>query len=102
MLKPNYNIYELKKDALIPEDAEWAFYAASVNAEGVMKIYQNCSLEGTKENGICPDNILRDKQYIGKSSFYGDQNFKGAIDDMRIYNRALTDEEVLGIYISTK
>ena len=56
-----------------------------------------------KDNtGIVPAVIERTQQYIGKSNFIYNNYFKGAIGDLRIYNRALTDDEVRALYLLTK
>jgi uncharacterized protein len=36
--------------------------------------------------------------YIGRSHFAGDPYLDGRIDDLRIYNRALSPEEILSLY----
>lgn len=36
--------------------------------------------------------------YIGRSHFAGDPYFDGKIDDFRVYNRALSSEEILSLY----
>lgn len=94
-------IYELRVNNLIPQPPVWVFYSATVDNIGIMKVYKNGILQGTY-NGIVPALVLRSKQYIGRSTFSSDKYFQGAIDDLRIYNRALSAEEVLGLYYSTK
>ena len=84
------------------EQGQWDFYAVTIT-NGRMEFFKNCRFLTSKVGEeISLTKQVRDFQYIGRSSFPGNQNFKGAIDDMRIYNRALTREEVLGLYISTK
>jgi len=36
--------------------------------------------------------------WIGNAPIYGDRSFDGIIDDVRIYNRALTTDEVIEVY----
>ena len=38
---------------------------------------------------------------IGRNPFYGGDYFNGSIDDVRIYTRALTDQEILTLYNSS-
>ncbi|RRD87883.1 hypothetical protein EII33_12810 [Bacteroides heparinolyticus] len=87
--------------AVTSQDA-WGFYAASVSEAGVMKLYKNGKLIATKNNGKAPSKIIRANQYIGRSNWSVDGYFKGAIDDLRIYNRDLMDGEVMGLYHTTK
>ena len=66
--------------------SQWNFYSATVNASGVMTLYKNGELIAQKIDGVTPNTILRNKQFIGKSNFAADGYFKGAIDELRIYN----------------
>ncbi|MFD1135605.1 alpha-L-arabinofuranosidase C-terminal domain-containing protein [Paenibacillus urinalis] len=38
-----------------------------------------------------------DRNYIGKSQFYADADFQGSISDVRIYQAALTEDEVIEV-----
>lgn len=58
-------------------------------------IYINGELKGTKEDlTIKPSDIKGVCNYIGKSQFASDPIFKGNIDDFRVYNYALSAEEI--------
>lgn len=46
---------------------------------------------------IRPSDIHPVLNYVGRSQFYSDQFFKGLIDDMRIYNYALSQDEVKAV-----
>jgi len=50
---------------------------------------------------LVPFNVTRVRNYIGKSSWSGDNYFHGDLDDLRIYNRALTEEEILSLFQET-
>ena len=50
-----------------------------------------------KETGLTPITKSRTKQWIGKSNWNSD-NYRGLIDDFRIYSRAITAQEVEAIY----
>ncbi len=101
LLKPSSTMYEVIKENSIPTTPAWAFYTASVDDAALMKIYRNDVLLNSK-TGIVPAVIERTQQYIGKSNFIYNNYFKGAIGDLRIYNRALTDDEVRALYLLTK
>lgn len=38
--------------------------------------------------------------YSGKSTIYQNQSWASEIDDLRIYNRALSDSEIYSLFIS--
>lgn len=62
---------------------------------GVACVYVNGELKGTLEGmTIKPSDIKGVCNYIGRSQFSNDPFFKGYIDDFRVYNYALTAEEV--------
>ncbi len=65
--------------------------------ENEMRIYINNTLDTTitQTGTISPsDNDL----YIGENTFGGDYYYDGVIDDIRIYNRALTKSEIDSLY----
>jgi Concanavalin A-like lectin/glucanases superfamily len=79
----------------------WVHYAVTCafnpqTGIGVGKLYVNGSLVGTNDAmTITPAALGATTQnYIGKSQ-YPDPTIDGAVDDFRIYSRALTTEEVL-------
>ncbi len=78
--------------AIVP--GEWVCYAATVDESGVMTLFKNGDQIGQKTDGVTPTEILRTSQYIGKSNFSADAYFKGAIDEIIVYNVALTAAEV--------
>jgi hypothetical protein len=53
----------------------------------------NGNLESTKDitGGICTNGT---PIYIGRNVFYSGENFNGIIDEVRIYNYALTEDEI--------
>ncbi len=95
-----YNINNYGAD--VTSQNSWGFYAASVSEAGVMKLYKEGLLIATNNNGKAPLVMTRTNQYIGKSNWGVDGFFKGAIGDLRIYNRTLTDDEVRALYLLTK
>lgn len=58
-------------------------------ADGVLKAT-------TPANGLIAQNT--NKVFIGRYNFSGDYFFDGILDDIRIYNRALTQQEITALY----
>ena len=46
-----------------------------------------------------PRNVNRTFNYVGKSNWVGDANFWGDVDDLRIYNRPLSQSEVNYLFL---
>lgn len=78
----------------------WRYYTVTVDGVGSAtpgrtRIYVNGVLDAD-EMGNVPLNLPRVNNYIGKSN-WGDPYYKGYIDELRIYKRALTAAEVLAL-----
>nr|WP_321408005.1 LamG-like jellyroll fold domain-containing protein [uncultured Carboxylicivirga sp.] len=78
--------------------SSWDFYSATVSDNGVMRIYKNGVLVNELTNGVVPAQVLRTKQYVARSNFLQDGYFKGAIDDIRIFNHTLSEVEISAVY----
>ena len=78
--------------------SQWDFYAATFNINGLITVYKNGNQINQKTDGIAPNLLLRTEQFIGKSNFSADGYFKGAIDELRIYQTTLSDAEILNLY----
>jgi fibronectin type 3 domain-containing protein len=76
---------------------QWVHLAVTLSANS-LKLYVNGALAGTTNNvPVRPIDINPTLNYLGKSQFGADPLFNGRIDDLRIYNRALTGAEVLDL-----
>jgi len=81
---------------------EWTFYAFVYdNENGRFIAYRNNETEGLKTAetataGFNPNAIVA----IGARNSRGSLSFAGAIDDVRVYNSALTQEEITALYNS--
>ncbi len=80
----------------------WYHFAATF-VSGNSKIYLNGALNNSSTWGIttlplASARILR----IGENQPGGDEYFNGIIDEVRIYNRALSDQEIKALYEATK
>ena len=80
---------------------EWIFYAFSYdNTTQTAKSYVNGVLDSTVVE-TDPNYYLRpsnQKMYIGRNGSANVYHIQGFLDDVRIYNRALTEEEILDLY----
>ena len=65
--------------------------AASVDADGVFKLYKDGQPQNTNPNGQFPASITRQNYYIGRSNWDENEYFNGLVDDLCIYNRPLAD-----------
>ena len=80
--------------------AAWHHVVATVSGSDG-KVYLDGNLDGSGSVGTIPDNPL--DVYIGRAHPSGGAGhaewFNGVIDDVRIYNRALSPEEVKELYV---
>jgi hypothetical protein len=70
------------------------------NQDGTVsvKLYNDGELAASSDEfTLKPSDIMPSLCYIGRSQFAADPMFKGTIDDFRIYNYALTAEEVAAL-----
>ena len=72
---------------------KWQHLAVSMDTDGHVKLYKNGA---TIMEGSCviPKVVKRTSNFVGKSSFAKDDYYAGQLDDLRIYNRPLRDEEI--------
>ena len=78
---------------------EWTYIAVTLSGD-TAKLYVNGELQGTNESAtIDPIDFKPALNYIGESQFAADQLFDGSIDDLKIYNYALTTEEIAQEYM---
>lgn len=74
-------------------DNTWSHYAAVVDDEGNARIYRNGTAVGTGTSNL-PSNLARSNMYIGRSNWEDDDYYEGQMDELRIYDRALTSDEI--------
>ncbi|MDO8365430.1 MAG: LamG-like jellyroll fold domain-containing protein [Saprospiraceae bacterium] len=76
------------------------YYCATISGD-TMRIYVNGVLKAQKK-GHPILNVPRSKNFIGRSNWCSaDPDFKGFMDEIRIYNRALTEAEINSLYLQT-
>ncbi len=99
----NGNTFETSYYSPIPTTLEWHHFAVTyrqINPTNVeLKTFINGQLVKT---GVLPGNLARSVNTypltIGVSTLQGGDFFQGIIDEMSLYKRALTTEEIQGIF----
>ncbi|GEM_PF-149973 len=92
-------------DYVIASDAidlnEWQFFVATVDRLGNAKLYKDGQViaEG---NTFVPSTVLRTQNFIGRSNWAADEYYEGAMHDIRVFNYALTEDEIAGIFDSER
>ena len=67
-----------------------------------VKLYVDNVLKADVTGPAGLNNLIRTNNFIGKSNWSADSYFKGSIDEVRIYNRALSAEEIKRHYEMSK
>ncbi|WP_252177988.1 VCBS domain-containing protein [Endozoicomonas sp. 4G] len=76
---------------------EWLHVTATVDDNGVMRVYKNGELAGENLNGAAPPEIVRSGNYIGKSH-WNDGHLDGSIGELAIFNTGLGAHQVKALY----
>jgi hypothetical protein len=72
----------------------WTFICVTLDSDNILSIYENNVLSSSMLVSLMPQNIIRTLNYLGKSNWGFDAYADGQIDDVRIYNRALSTSEI--------
>lgn len=86
----------VQTNAVVHGDSKWHFIVGS-KKNGILSIY----IDGILQNSRQISNILFDGHeniWIGQDGYPQRASFGGLIDDVRFYNRALSDIEIQAIY----
>ena len=79
---------------------QWVHVAVTLGS-GTAKLYVNGELKATKSGiTIKPSDFKPSVNYIGKSQ-WPDPLFSGMIDEFRVYNHVLSDDEIKAVYNNT-
>src|SRR3989344_1234060 len=76
----------------------WIHIAATRDASGVANIYVNGAISGTANQSSGSPVNGTSNVAVGRRIASSNQEFDGSIDDVRIYNRALSAQEVKQLY----
>jgi hypothetical protein len=101
-LQPNFYILSGSKYVFTATSAiniafnQWQFFVTTFNGT-IARIYLNGTLvaDSNTQNHTRLFNIWRNSCYIGKSNWAHDGNSSSYLDDLRFYNKSLTQEEIL-------
>ena len=97
--------FEIKKDGIVQGlnatsalgTSSWKHIAVTIGTDGV-SIYINGELNAsTSDITLRPSDVAPTMSYLGRSQFDADPAFKGTMSDIRIYNYALTAEEIKSV-----
>ena len=78
-------------------DGQWRHLAASYNGV-ILKIYVDGVLENASKKSGAFKNTVLTIGHAGRPKVRDEWNMLGSIDEVRIYNRALSDDEVKALY----
>ena len=88
-------------DAPLLTNMTWAHVAVTIGTDKTC-IYINGEEEGSSTSvTIRPSDVRPLMNYLGRSQFAADPYFTGYMDDVRIYNYALTEDEVQAVMADT-
>ncbi|MBU4029984.1 MAG: LamG domain-containing protein [Proteobacteria bacterium] len=82
---------------------EWHYYAATMDTDGNVQLYKDgapLTMAVDSSTVDVPANVTRTINYIGKSSWPTppDEYYSGKIDEVMIFNRALSANEIATLY----
>ncbi|MCL5280422.1 MAG: discoidin domain-containing protein [Planctomycetes bacterium] len=86
---------QLITDGALPTG--WHHVAVTIDsATMTMKLYLDGNLKGSGTTGLLPKDMgVTTQNWLAKSQYSADAYYKGALDDFRIYNKALSKGEVM-------
>ncbi|MBN1990153.1 MAG: leucine-rich repeat protein, partial [Bacteroidales bacterium] len=87
---------EIKTDAAVVTTNTWHHVATTISSAGAATIY----IDGTavKSGSVsAPNNVTRANNWLGKSAWSVDNYFKGTMDEVSIWHKALTQADIEAI-----
>lgn len=79
---------------------QWVHVTVTLNGDTATLYVDGAAVASNTSVTINPSDFNPTNNYIGTSQFTGHPNFSGLIDDFRIYNYALTADEVAALTLS--
>ena len=92
-----------QKDNVIQniKNSEWYHIVWTLDPSSGWKIYVNGVLSQQFSDGVYPNPMLRNYQYLGKSNWTVEPYLSGFLADFRIYNSVLNITDIQNIYNQT-
>ena len=82
-----------------PQDIHFAVVFdpdGGIFGEATLKYYRDGELQAESTTNLTPSEINDVNNWLGRSNWTNDSNFEGTYDEFRIYDQALTPDEILG------
>jgi len=79
----------------------WQMFTVTVDLTGATVLYKNGAPIATGQVSV-PNFVARTNNWIGRSAWPADGLYRGRLDDMRIWNYALTPVEVATLYTNVR
>lgn len=76
----------------------WQMFVVTMDAEGNVILYKNGLPVLTATVSSLPPIALRNNNLIGDSNWSGDALYNGLMDDLQVYNYALTEDNIADMY----
>jgi hypothetical protein len=78
----------------------WQFFAATIDTAGNVTLYKNGQSIQTGTS-TWPWGLQRLNNYIGRSNWAADAYYQGAMDEIRIFDYALTPTQIQSLFTAT-
>ncbi len=79
-------------------DGIWQFQAVTVTPAGSVTLYRNAKILATGQSPTMPVPGARGINFIGRSAWQNEPEFRGLIDEVSVWNRPLAAAELSSIY----
>lgn len=76
---------------------KWQFFAATIDTSGSVILYKNGQAIQTGAS-TWPWGVMRTENYLGRSSWSSDDYYQGAMDEVRVFDYALTAAEIEAVF----
>ncbi|MCP4710710.1 MAG: LamG domain-containing protein [Planctomycetes bacterium] len=73
---------------------EWSHLCGTGDTQGTIILYKDGIPMGIDTGNFVPKDVIRDSSYIAKSPWQIDDYFKGDLDEIRVWNKAISGERV--------
>jgi len=84
------------------EQDRWQHFAATQDARGSVAFYKDGKQVATAKLPVRKGAVVRKLNYVARSNWGQDAWYKGFMDEIRVYRRALSAEEIGTIYRRTR